>query len=178
MSLLQNMVDGFTALFTKPAKQKAVCILVGDTDPNVKGMVTFSQDGVHMPVAVTGQISGLSPGAHGFHVHEFGDLSNGCSTAGPHFNPTNKNHGGPSDSTRHVGDLGNVHAGPDGLAKIEFIDKVISLAGPHNIVGRALVVHQMEDDLGRGVGEKQQESKMTGNAGHRLACGVIGMSSP
>uniref|UniRef100_A0A914H8J8 Superoxide dismutase [Cu-Zn] n=4 Tax=Globodera TaxID=31242 RepID=A0A914H8J8_GLORO len=155
------------------SKQKAVCVLVGDVDPNVKG--TDKEDG---PVTIQGEIKGLAPGLHGFHVHVYGDLTNGCTSAGPHFNPTNKTHGGPNDEVRHVGDLGNVHAGADGVAKIEFSDKVIALTGPHNIVGRTLVVHKLEDDLGRGVGDSEKESKTTGNAGPRLACGVIGMGAP
>uniref|UniRef100_A0A914I1R0 superoxide dismutase n=1 Tax=Globodera rostochiensis TaxID=31243 RepID=A0A914I1R0_GLORO len=158
-------------------KQKAFCFLVGDTDSSVKGTITFTQDNVNTPVAIMGQICGLPPGAHGFHVHEFCARSNGCSSAGPHFNPTNNDHGGPNDSTRHVGDLGNVHAGADGVAKIDFTDKLISLSGPYNIVERALVVHKLEDDLGRGVGEKQLESKKTGNAGPCLACGMIVMGA-
>ncbi|KAL3102764.1 hypothetical protein niasHS_001326 [Heterodera schachtii] len=75
--------------------KKAVCVLVGDADPSVKGMITFTQDKEGSPVSVQGEISGLEPGLHGFHVHAYGDLSNGCTSAGPHFNPTNKTHGGP-----------------------------------------------------------------------------------
>ncbi|KAI3408879.1 Superoxide dismutase [Cu-Zn] [Globodera pallida] len=162
---------------TSILKKKAVCVLVGDTDKNVKGMVTFTQDSLSTPVKIVGQISGLSSGGHGFHVHELGDLTNGCATAGPHFNPTNKSHGGPNDSTRHVGDLGNVNAGADGVAQIEFTDNVVALNGPYSIVGRTLGVHKLEDDFGCGSGEKQQESKITGNAGPCLACGVIGIIS-
>ncbi|KAL3105005.1 hypothetical protein niasHT_028537 [Heterodera trifolii] len=158
--------------------KKAVCVLVGDADPSVKGMITFTQDKEGSPVSVQGEISGLEPGLHGFHVHAYGDLSNGCTSAGPHFNPTNKTHGGPQDQIRHVGDLGNVHAGSDGIAKLTFSDHLISLCGANNIVGRALVVHKSEDDLGRGLGEKEEESKKTGNAGARLACGIIGLAKP
>jgi Cu-Zn family superoxide dismutase len=71
-----------------------------------------------------------------------------------------------------VGDLGNIEAGPDGVANVNITDSVISLYGVHNIIGRALVVHDGHDDLGKGV---STESKKTGSAGSRVACGVIGI---
>uniref|UniRef100_A0A914HVM2 Superoxide dismutase copper/zinc binding domain-containing protein n=1 Tax=Globodera rostochiensis TaxID=31243 RepID=A0A914HVM2_GLORO len=170
-----DQVNDYFTYASKPAAQKIVCTLVGDTDQNVKGMVTFSLDSLTTQVAITGQISGLSPGAaHGFHVHEFSDLSNGCSTDGPHVNPINKSHGGPSGAFRHVGLLGHVDAGADGVAKFGFTGSGISLSGPHNIVGRTLVVHKLEDNLGHGLHGEEQENKMTtANLGPCLARGVI-----
>jgi len=146
---------------------KAVCVIAGD----VKGTVFFEQAGSN--VNVTGEISGLAPGQHGFHIHEFGDNTNGCTSAGPHFNPESKEHGGPDASVRHVGDLGNVQAGADGVAKINITDKQISLDGAHSIIGRTVVVHADIDDFGVGGHEL---SKTTGNAGARLGCGVIGLT--
>ena len=102
----------------------------------------------------------------------------GCKTAGPHFNPNGTTHGGPGKEIRHVGDLGNIQAGEDGIGKYDCEDDLCSLSGPNSIIGRSMVCHAGVDDLGEGVGEKEAESKKTGNAGARLACGVIGMSGP
>lgn len=123
-------------------------------------------------VSVSGEIKNLPKGEHGFHVHEYGDLTNGCTSAGEHFNPEGAVHGGPMDKVRHVGDLGNVEAGSDGVAHVNITDRVISLQGVHNVVGRALVVHEKADDYGRGM---SLDSKTTGSAGGRLACGIIGL---
>ncbi|XP_056641198.1 superoxide dismutase [Cu-Zn] [Diorhabda carinulata] len=148
---------------------KAVCVLKGE----VNGTIYFNQPNCSSPVEVTGEISGLGKGLHGFHIHEFGDNTNGCISAGAHFNPHGKDHAGPTAADRHVGDLGNVEAGSDGVAKINLKDSVISLEGEHNIIGRTVVVHADPDDLGLGGHEL---SKTTGNAGGRLACGVIGLA--
>ncbi|XP_026480603.1 superoxide dismutase [Cu-Zn] [Ctenocephalides felis] len=150
---------------------KAVCVLNGE----VKGTIYFDQSGPEAPVTLTGCVSGLSKGDHGFHIHEFGDSTNGCISAGPHFNPHGKDHGGPDSAIRHVGDLGNLVADADGNAKVKITDSQISLQGPMSVIGRTLVVHADPDDLGLGGHEL---SKTTGNAGARLACGVIGICKP
>jgi Cu-Zn family superoxide dismutase len=124
------------------------------------------------PTTIKVTISGLKPGKHGFHVHAFGDLTDGCTSAGPHFNPFGKTHGAPSDDTRHVGDLGNVEAGADGKVETTITDHLVSLIGQHSVIGRSIVVHELVDDLGKGGHEL---SLTTGNAGGRLACGVIGI---
>ncbi|GFY01475.1 superoxide dismutase [Trichonephila clavipes] len=126
------------------------------------------------PVTITGQISGLGSGLHGFHVHQYGDLSQGCASAGGHFNPFGKNHGAPSDEERHMGDLGNIEAGQNGVANINIVDHQLRLCGPLSIVGRAIVIHANQDDLGRGGNE---ESLRTGNAGARVGCCVIGAAA-
>eukprot|EP00897_Mesotaenium_endlicherianum_P002409 jgi/Mesen1/2196/ME000152S01288 len=150
---------------------KAVAVLTGSE--GVSGTITFSQDGTG-PTEVVGKISGLKPGQHGFHVHALGDTTNGCVSTGPHYNPANKTHGAPEDEERHAGDLGNVTAGEDGVAEFTRSDSQIPLTGANSIVGRAVVVHADVDDLGKGGHEL---SKSTGNAGGRLACGVIGFQA-
>ncbi|THU61586.1 hypothetical protein C4D60_Mb07t24880 [Musa balbisiana] len=144
---------------------KAVAVL-GSSD-SVKGTVYFAQEG-DGPTTVTGTISGLKPGLHGFHVHALGDTTNGCMSTGPHFNPAGKEHGAPDDPDRHAGDLGNVTAGEDGTVTFSITDSQIPLSGPNSIIGRAVVVHADLDDLGKGGHEL---SKTTGNAGGRVACG-------
>ncbi|XP_051972135.1 superoxide dismutase [Cu-Zn]-like [Xyrauchen texanus] len=151
--------------------KRAVCVLKGTGE--VTGTVYFDQADDKAPVKVSGEITGLTEGKHGFHVHAFGDNTNGCISAGPHYNPHNKNHGGPEDEERHVGDLGNVRAGNDGVAKIDIVDKQLTLHGQLSIIGRTMVIHEKEDDCGKGGNE---ESLKTGNAGGRLACGVIGIT--
>ncbi|XP_075450015.1 superoxide dismutase [Cu-Zn] isoform X1 [Ascaphus truei] len=149
---------------------KAICVLKGTGE--VHGVVRFEQQDDE-PVTVEGCIEGLTPGQHGFHIHTYGDNTNGCVSAGPHFNPEGKKHGAPQDQERHVGDLGNVTAKDDGVADFKLTDSLISLKGPFSIVGRTAVIHALIDDLGKG---GDNESLITGNAGGRLACGVIGLA--
>ncbi|EYB83455.1 hypothetical protein Y032_0335g2873 [Ancylostoma ceylanicum] len=130
------------------------------------------------PITIKGDIRGFPrAGHHGFHVHQLGDLTNGCISAGPHYNPGNNNHGGPSDNVRHVGDLGNIQADNFGVARFWLRDSQVMIGGMQSVIGRAVVVHANVDDLGRGVGAAQAESLRTGNAGARLACGVIGIAA-
>ena len=148
-----------------------ICVLT-NTQGNIKGNIEFIQKEKE-DVVIKVNISGLKPGKHGFHIHEAGDLTDSCSSACKHFNPYNKNHGGPDSKERHVGDLGNVTT-KNGVTKGKFYDNYISLNPKSKccIIGRCVVVHDKEDDLGQGGDE---ESLKTGNAGKRLACGVIGL---
>ncbi|KAK9201226.1 hypothetical protein WN944_016427 [Citrus x changshan-huyou] len=129
------------------ATVKAVALISGAT--SVKGSLHFVQ-GPNGVTHVKGKITGLKPGLHGFHIHALGDTTNGCNSTGPHFNPLKKDHGAPSDNERHAGDLGNIVAGPDGVAEVSIADRMIPLTGQHSILGRAVVVHADPDDLGKG----------------------------
>ena len=169
-----GIAGAYCAISCAPKPPKAVCVLTGSK--GVSGKILFSEAGA--AVRLTGTISGLAPGQHGFHIHQFGDTTNGCLSTGPHFNPAGKSHGAPTDSERHAGDLGNITAGADGKANVDITDNQIALEGPLNIIGRAIVCHELPDDLGKGdhsqPGTQGKTSKTTGNAGARLACGVIG----
>ena len=109
---------------------------------------------------------------HGFHIHQYGDLSEGCDSMCAHFNPYNKTHGGRHSVTRHLGDLGNIEADDNGEVHCTFQDKHIKLSGSKaNIVGRGLIIHEDVDDCGQG---NNEASLVTGNSGKRIACAVIG----
>jgi len=151
----------------------AICVLNPDMGSGVSGIVKFVQTAGGKTI-VNATIKNLSAGKHGFHVHEFGNLSEGCKTAGPHFNPFKKTHGGPNDEERHIGDMGNVVSDGNSDTVLVYEDAVIELTGINTIIGRSVVVHADEDDLGRG---NYEDSKTTGHAGARVACGVIGLSS-
>jgi Cu-Zn family superoxide dismutase len=140
----------------------------------IKGTVNFIETNNNL-VKIELNLSGLKKNAlHGFHVHRFGDMSDGCQRMCEHFNPFNKNHGGPGKKIRHVGDLGNIQADDNGLAVYSFYDDVIKLKGKCNIIGRGLIIHADKDDLGEG---NHELSLTTGNSGKRIACAVIGYSS-
>jgi Cu-Zn family superoxide dismutase len=144
----------------------AVAVLHPTEGNTAHGVVRFTKTAEG--VKVVADVSGLTPGKHGFHIHEYGDCSapNGTS-AGGHFNPEGMEHAGPDSPKRHVGDLGNLEADADGNAHLEYVDKHLMLNGPKSIIGRGVIVHANEDDL---------KSQPTGNAGGRVACGVIGIA--
>ena len=93
-----------------------------------------------------------------------------CGSTGLHFNPNNQTHGDITSAIRHVGDLGNVNA-VNGVILASFNDTLLQLYGPNSVIGRAIVLHALVDDLGLG---NSSMSLITGNAGARLGCGVIG----
>lgn len=137
----------------------------------VVGTVVINQASCTSPVEVEVNIKGLTPGLHGFHVHETGDLTNGCASLKGHFNPDKHLHGAPEDEDRHAGDWGNIEANVEGEVAKKFNDRVATLYGKNTILGRGIVVHERNDDLGR---TNHSDSKTTGNAGGRVACCVIG----
>jgi len=145
---------------------KATAVVHPTKGNTASGVVIFTQqkDGLKIQANITG----LTPGKHGFHIHEFGDCAcDDATCAGNHFNPTNKKHGGPDDADRHVGDLGNLTANDQGEANYMRVDTHATLNGPHSIIGKAVIIHAQEDDF---------TTQPTGNAGARLGCGVIGIA--
>lgn len=149
-----------------PEITNAVCVLQPTEGNNVTGLVTFEKtdNGMH----VVAEVKGLSEGLHGFHIHQYGDISASDGTsAGGHFNPDNQPHGAPYDTARHVGDLGNIVAMADDMGTLDVTDTLLTFQGSHSIIGRSVVIHAGEDDL---------ISQPTGNAGARVAYGVIGIA--
>lgn len=147
---------------------KAIAVLSSASGSNVGGTVTFTagNDGVK----VVADITGLTPGKHGFHIHEFGDCSDKeAKSAGGHLNPMKHEHAGPDATDRHEGDLGNIEADASGKAHLEMTDKMLKMSGDTSILGHAVIVHEKADDL---------KTQPTGDAGGRVACGVIGVAKP
>tara|TARA_B100001094_G_scaffold331006_1_gene397916 strand:- start:3900 stop:4409 length:510 start_codon:yes stop_codon:yes gene_type:complete len=166
---------------------KAICVLTNVESKKIKGFIEFEivKKNKKNMMKITLNIEGLKPGKHGFHIHEKGNLLEGCGSLCAHFNPDNTTHGDISDSknNRHAGDLGNIIADKNGVCKQVFYDKIIKLSGKYNIIGRSVVIHENEDDLGLGGLDEEgniidkklhKESLKTGNAGKRIACGIIG----
>lgn len=151
------------------AVQKAVAVLHPTAGQHCHGVVRFTQDGDS--VKVVADLEGLTPGQkHAFHIHQYGDCSSSDGmSAGGHYNPEGHQHGLPPTENRHAGDLGNVEADNDGKAHYEITVNNVSILGQKNpIVGHAVIVHAKVDDA----------SQPVGNAGGRIACGVIGIANP
>lgn len=148
--------------------ERAICVLHEVGKSGVSGTIYFDQVGNR--IHVTGKIRGLAPGKHGFHVHQYGDLSDRSKgeSAGGHWNPENMPHGAPDTKERHVGDLGNVEANAEGVASVDQYDRMLRLRGHDSIMGRAVVVHEKPDTF----------IQPTGGAGGRVAFGVIGWAKP
>ena len=141
---------------------KAAAQLEPKSGSQVTGTVTFTKVGDE--IQVVADIQNLKPGKHGFHIHEKADCSAAdAASAGAHFNPTQKHHGGPMTAEHHTGDLGNLEADASGKAHLDWKGK-LSLSGTDSIIGKSVVVHEKEDDL---------KTDPSGNSGARIACGAI-----
>ena len=140
----------------------------GEPQPNpqspVQGTLNFSE--VRGITSVNGTITGLTPNArHAFHVHEKGDCSKpDFTSAGSHYNPTSQPHGAWDGPQHHVGDMPQLMADANGTAQVSFNTESMRLRGPDSIIGKAVIVHRDPDDV---------NAQPVGNAGPRLACGVI-----
>jgi len=150
----------------KVSTNKAVAVINPTAGNTVHGIVTFTK--VKNGIKVVADIEELTPGKHGFHIHQYGDCSDPKGkSAGGHFNPDKVAHAGHNSKIRHVGDFGNITADKSGKAHIEFVDNLISFCGSHNIIGRGVVIHGGADDL---------KSQPSGAAGPRVACGSISLA--
>uniref|UniRef100_U5EZ17 Superoxide dismutase [Cu-Zn] n=1 Tax=Corethrella appendiculata TaxID=1370023 RepID=U5EZ17_9DIPT len=153
----------------KPIKAVAVIGL-----GRAQGNVTLTQSACNEPCHIEISLVGLTPNQkHGFHIHDKGDLSGGCLSTAGHYNPDKMSHGAPNAQIRHVGDLGNIQADANGECHTIISDSLVSLFGSRSVIGRGVVVHAGEDDLGL---TDHPDSLTTGNAGARIGCGVIGIA--
>lgn len=151
---------------TEQKEASATATLEPRSGSQVRGTVTFTQAGPDI-VRVSGQFTGHSKGPKGFHIHEKGDCSDPkAMSTGGHFNPAKHKHGGPYEPVRHSGDLGNLNFNDQGVANINFVVGGISVSSDKadGIIGRAVIVHADVDDY---------KTDPTGNAGGRVACGII-----
>jgi Cu-Zn family superoxide dismutase len=143
----------------------AMATLAPSSGQTAKGTVHFTDAG-DGNVEVQVDLTGVPPGTHGFHIHEKGDCGNNGMNAGGHFNPMSMPHGAPDAQSHHAGDFGNVTADANGEVHTRITTHSISLKSGEttNPIGRAVVLHEKADDL---------TTQPTGNAGARIACGVI-----
>jgi superoxide dismutase, Cu-Zn family len=166
---LKTFATAATALFLiSPAwAASGMARIIGTSEGStVNGLLKLTDDGKGN-LAVTGDISGLAPGLHGFHIHEFGDCSDQGKAAGSHYNPKGNPHGNVlKDGAAHVhaGDMGNIEADAQGMVQIKLVLPSLSLSGGKaSAAGRAFVIHEKADDFGQPVG----------NAGGRVGCGPV-----
>jgi len=149
-----------------PAAGRAKAVLSGTAPGSpISGTVTFVEAAGNLQV--TARITNAPPGPHGFHIHEHGNCGGSGAAAGGHFNPEGMAHGYlPRDgaAVAHAGDMGNLEVGADGTGTLRLVMPDLSLMQPpHGVIGRAVILHELVDDFGQ----------PTGNAGGRIACGVI-----
>ena len=157
--------------FLRNSSVKAVCVLESS---KVSGVVYMEEFGDL--TLFQGRIKGLKPnGVHAIHIHEYGDLTEGCTSCCAQYNPFNMNHGGPNSADRHVGDLGNLQADEQGIVDFKFTNDLVKLWGTYSVIGRSIVIHEDPDDFGLG---GHSDSLKTGHAGKRIVCGIIGYKSP
>jgi len=144
--------------------RSAEAVLKATQGNAASGTVSFRQEGGD--VVMSARVTGLAPGAHGFHIHEKGDCSAPDATsAGGHFNPTGKPHGNPDSADHHGGDMPQLIADASGNASlVATLTGLSVLAGANSVVGRGVIIHAAPDDF---------KTQPTGNSGARVACGVV-----
>ncbi len=144
---------------------RAVAVLEGRSGSAMKGEATFVKNGLRVTFHLV--VEGAPPGPHGVHLHERGDCSSpDALSAGPHWNPTGEAHGRWGHPPFHRGDLGNVEIGADGKGSLTLTTDLWTIGGDPTtgVLNRAVVVHEAADDF---------VTQPTGNAGARIACGVV-----
>lgn len=149
-----------------PKIEKAVAVISPTAGNKTHGIVTFTK--VESGIRIQATVTGLKPGDHGFHIHQYGDISRpDGKAAGGHFNPFDTAHSHADADHRHVGDLGNITADKSGYGYYDRVDSHISFSGKDSIIGRGVIVHENADD---------ETTQPTGGAGPRVGQGVIGIS--
>ncbi|HEX9982865.1 MAG TPA: superoxide dismutase family protein [Thermoanaerobaculia bacterium] len=164
LALLASMILVAAGCATTASGPSAVATLAPTANNTPRGSVNFDQLG-DGSVRVTVDLTNVPPGVHGFHVHEKGDCGDNGNAAGGHFNPLATPHGAPDATPHHAGDFGNVTADANGNVRTTFTTRSLTLGeGANSAVGHAVILHANPDDL---------TTQPTGNAGGRIACGVV-----
>jgi len=138
------------------------CTFIG----GVEGTITLV--GTEMSTHFTGRLSKLTPGKHAFHIHELGDVSDGCTSTGGHYNPLGRKHG------QHVGDVGNIDADVEGHVDVDIRRENIQLRGPYSVIGRSITIHEGQDPLSPNA---DWEAVLVKEGKKRVGCCVIGLSN-
>ena len=141
-------------------------IAVFKGESGIYGTVEFHETMEYNQTEIVVKLRGLTPGYHGFHIHETGNIEEGCQLTGDHYNPGESDHGSRTSKIRHVGDLGNIFANKSGIVEETFRVVGISMRGALSIIGRSVVIHANKDTL--------THEHPTGNSGDRIACATIG----
>jgi len=166
LSVQFNLAQEHQMMHQASMVKRAIAVITPTKGNTVHGTVTFEEEknGIH----IVADLTGLTGGKHGFHIHEFGDISSDDgNSAGGHFNPSMMPHSMPKDEKRHSGDMGNIQADEKGNAHLDYIDTVMKLNGEYSIIGHSVIIHAKEDDF---------KTQPTGNAGPRIGYGVIGIA--
>jgi superoxide dismutase, Cu-Zn family len=163
LTLLSIVVLTAACAHSKPAPS-AMAMLTPISGSTAKGTVHFTELGDHT-VDVSVDLTGVPPGVHGFHIHDKGSCADNGNGAGGHFNPMNMPHAAPDAQSHHAGDFGNVTADANGEVHTKFNTQSVTVhEGMTSVVGHAVILHGNPDDL---------TTQPTGNAGPRIACGVV-----
>lgn len=165
LALAFSLLAGCAGGVVGTGVERVEVVLMATEGSKAMGFVSFTRTGEKLRVVA--EVNGLAPGLHGFHIHEFGDCSAADgSSAGGHFNPSGEPHGSPDNEKHHAGDMPQLVADAKGVARLTaYLDGVSLAMGPvTGIRGRSVVVHALPDDF---------TTQPAGNAGGRLACGVI-----
>ena len=157
------------------SSRNAVCVF--EPANGIAGTILFHQCSPHDPVSIYYELTGPPSETHAIHIHEYGDLRQGCASLGDHYNPYGQTHGSARyNMPRHAGDLiNNIRFDQAGRFRMMTQDTVLCLFRSGGIYGRSVVIHQDEDDLGRG---GHATSLTTGNSGKRIQYAVIAICKP